>query len=285
MLAQHRHRVEHVRGFARGNVRALGDVRADREERGVEAARAHRLEDVRDLRVELQLDAQVEDALHLGVEHVARQPVLRNAEAHHAAGERTGLDDLDAVAEPPQVIRRGQARGSGADDEHALAALGFGRRELPAALQRFVAEEALDRVDADRLVELAAVARGLARVIADAPHDRRQRIVLGQRSPRGFVVAGLGVIQPALDVLAGRAGVVARRQAIQIDRPVGAPRAGLVGEARADIEGDGERLVHCDLLLQQAELVDVAIGHHLNPRNALEIRRIAEQMRVSASAA
>ena len=161
MLAQHRHRVEHVRGFAGGNVGALGDVRADREERRVEVARAHRLEDVRDLRVQLQLDAEVEDALDLGVEHVARQPILGNAEAHHPAGERSGVDDLDAVAEAPQVIGSRQSRGSGADDEHALAALGFGRRKFPAALDRFVAEKALDRVDADRLVELAAVARRL----------------------------------------------------------------------------------------------------------------------------
>ena len=129
------------------------------------------------LRVELELDAHIEDALHFGIEHVARQPVLRNAEAHHAAGERPGLDDRDGVAEAPQVVGRRQSRRSGADDQHALAGLGFGRRESPAVLERLVAEKALDRVDADRLVELAAVARGLARVIADAAHDRGQRIV------------------------------------------------------------------------------------------------------------
>src|SRR6185295_18138954 len=104
-------------------------------------------------------------------------PVLRDAEAHHAARARTRLDNLDAVAEATEVIRRGQSRRAGADDEHALAALGRGRGELPAALDGFVAEKTLDRVDADRLVELAAVARGFARVIADAPHDRGQRIV------------------------------------------------------------------------------------------------------------
>jgi hypothetical protein len=48
------------------------------------------------LRFSSQLDAQVEDALHLGVEHVARQAVLRDAEAHHAAGQRAGLDDRHA---------------------------------------------------------------------------------------------------------------------------------------------------------------------------------------------
>ncbi len=242
--AQHRHGVEHPRGLAGGDVRALGDVRADGEERGVEAARLHRLQDVRDLAVQRQLDAQVEDALHLGVEHVARQPVLRDAEAHHAAGERAGFDDRHAVAEAAQVIGGREPRRAGADDQHALAGFARRRRELPAALDRLVAEEALDRIDADRLVELAAVARALARVVADAPHDGGQRIVRGQRAPGGLVVAALGVVEPALDVLAGRAGVVAGRQPVEIDRPRRAPRAGLVGEARADVERDREGLVH-----------------------------------------
>ena len=39
----------------------------------------------------------------------------------------------------------------------------FGFFELPAALERLVAEKALDRVDADRRVERGAVARGFAR--------------------------------------------------------------------------------------------------------------------------
>src|SRR4029450_1877935 len=107
----------------------------------------------------LQLNSEVEDALDLGVEHVARQPVFGNAEAHHAAGGRSGVHDLYAVAEAPQVIGGRKPRGSGADDQHALAALGGGCRKSPALLDRFVAEKALDGVDADRLVELAAVAR------------------------------------------------------------------------------------------------------------------------------
>ena len=126
------------------------------------------------LRVELELDAEVEDALDLGVEHVARQPVLRDAEAHHAAGAagrprgssprgRGGAGDRRPRG--PTGRRRRPARAC--RDSRAR------RRELPAALDRLVAEEALDRVDADRLVELAAVAGALAGVIADAAHDRR----------------------------------------------------------------------------------------------------------------
>ena len=47
------------------------------------------------------------------------------------------------------------------------------RVELPAPLQRQVAEEPLDRVDRDGAVEVGAVADALARVVADPPVDRR----------------------------------------------------------------------------------------------------------------
>ena len=40
------------------------------------------------LAVQLELDSHIEDALHLAIEHFARQSVFRNAEAHHSAGSR-----------------------------------------------------------------------------------------------------------------------------------------------------------------------------------------------------
>src|SRR5215218_9535397 len=137
-----------------------------------------------------------------------------------------------------------EAGRAGADDEHTVPGLGGGRREAPAAFDRLVAEEALDRVDADRAVNGRAVARALAGVIADPPHHGRQRVVLNERAPGALVIAGFGVKKPALDVFARRAGVVAGRQAVDIDRALGAPGAGLVLEARADVERDGEGVVH-----------------------------------------
>jgi hypothetical protein len=116
--------------------------------------------------------------------------------------------------------------------------------EAPALLQRLVAEEALDRVDADGLVDLAAVADAFAGVVADPPHDRGERVVARQVPPRGFVVAALGVEQPALDVFTGRALRVAGRQPVDVERTLGTPGAGLVGERRPRIERDRERLLH-----------------------------------------
>ena len=121
--AQHRDRVEDVRRVLGRDERALGDVRADGEERGSEAAVLHRPRDVVDLGAEADRHAHVDDALHLGVEHVARQAVLGDAEAHHPAHQRAGLDHRDRVAEPAQVVGGRHPRGAGADDEHVLPGL------------------------------------------------------------------------------------------------------------------------------------------------------------------
>ena len=57
--------------------------------------------DVVDLGVELEARRR-DRAMRcdLGIEHVARQPVFRNAEAHHAARQRPGFVDRHGVAEP-----------------------------------------------------------------------------------------------------------------------------------------------------------------------------------------
>jgi hypothetical protein len=87
------------------------------------------------------------------------------------------------------------------------------------------------------------------------------------------------VEQPALDVLAGRALVVAGRQAVEIDRARGAPGAGVVGQRGAGVEGDGEGLVHhANLLGQQAVLADVLVGLRLDARDRGHGRGLAEQV-------
>src|SRR5437016_2988234 len=87
------------------------------------------------------------------------------------------------------------ASSTRADHEHMLAGRVLRPRELPAAPDRLVTEEALDRIDADRRVELGAIARALAAVIADAPHHGGEGVVLDEMPPCGFVVARLGVEQ------------------------------------------------------------------------------------------
>ena len=87
-----------------------------------------------------------------------------------------------------------------------------------------VAEETLDRVDADAAVKVCAIAARLARVIADASVNGRERVVADQRFPRLLEAARLRMREPRLDVLAGRARVIARRQQIHIHRVTAADR-------------------------------------------------------------
>jgi hypothetical protein len=96
--------------------------------------------------------------------------------------------------------------------------------DRPAFLQRFVAEEALDGVDAHGLVDVFAVARFLARVVADPPVNRGEGIVADDDLPGLPIPAGLRFGEPRLNVLAGRARAVAWRQAIDVARPHRADR-------------------------------------------------------------
>jgi len=61
------------------------------------------------------------------------------------------------------MIGGGEPRRAGADDQRALAGLLRRLLEGPAAADRLVAEEALDRVDADRGVDELPVAGAFRR--------------------------------------------------------------------------------------------------------------------------
>ena len=103
----------------------------------------------------------------------------RNAACRRAAA---GLVDLHLMAQPSQMIGGGQAARPGADDQHALAGGGRGRASaspLPVPCRQGNAR----RRGSNGGVEFAAVASGLARVIADPAVHRRQRVVGHQRFP------------------------------------------------------------------------------------------------------
>ena len=141
----------------------------------------------------------------------------------HPARLRGGLVDFHGMAQPRQVIGCGKATGPRANDQHPLAG-GGGGGDAPAFGRRQVTKEPLHRMDAHRSIEVTAVTAVLARVIAHPAEHSRERIVRHQRFPRRAVFAGLSKRQPALDVLAGRAGVIARRQQIHVDGAVAANR-------------------------------------------------------------
>ena len=127
-------------------------------------------------------DAQRRDPVDLAVEDVARQPVGRDAVAHHPARLGPRVADLDLVAEPGQVVGGRQPARPGADDEHPLAGAGRRRVERPAVLEREVAEEPLDRVDRDRRCRGS---RGCRRSRTGGSRPARGSPAAGCRRPAG----------------------------------------------------------------------------------------------------
>ena len=105
-VAQEADGVEDRPGIARRKVDPLGEVRADRDEHGVEAALAPLGIEVVHPVAGHHAHAHLGDAGDLGVEHVTRHPVGGDPVTHHAAGLVTRVADLDLVAEPGEVIRR-----------------------------------------------------------------------------------------------------------------------------------------------------------------------------------
>ena len=152
------------------------------------------------------------DAGHLPIQHIARQAVGGNTEAQHAARQWARFADLHLMAKPVEVPGAGEARGTGTDHQHLLAAGGGGGCRLPATGQRLIAEEAFDGVNGDGIIHLGTVAGRFAGVITDPPVDCRQGIFFDQSLPGRLKAARFGQGKPGLDVLASRAGMVARWQ-------------------------------------------------------------------------
>ncbi len=124
-VAQETDRIDDARRVGARYFDAFSNVRADRDETGVETAAFEQRRDIVDAAVEPQFHAHVDDALHFAVDDLARQPVAGDAETHHAARQRPGLVDFDRVTQARQVIGRRQPARPRADHENALAA---GRR-------------------------------------------------------------------------------------------------------------------------------------------------------------
>ena len=213
------------------------DMRADRDKSGVESARLLLGQQIGHLVVQHDAHAHRLDARDFAHKVGARQPVSGNAEMQHAAGQRPRLVDLHGVAEPGQMIGGRQPAGARAHHQDALAAGWRLDRRHPVFARRQIAQESLHRVDADRRIQLASIARGLARVVADPPVHRGQRVVARQHVPGLAVLSSLRQIEPSLDVLARRTGMIAGRQQINIDGPpqadrTRAPHAGQIRERR-----------------------------------------------------
>ena len=124
-----------------------------------------------------------------------------------------------------RVVGARQARRAGADHEHPLAGR-RPRRDRPSLLVGEIAEEPVERMDRDGLIEELPVAGAFAGVITGAAVRAGQRVLLHVLPPGALVVARLRQGEPGLDVLPGRTGVIAGRQMIDVDRALPSTRAG-----------------------------------------------------------
>jgi len=169
---------------------------------------------------------------------VAGQAVSRDAEMQHAARHWTAFMNFDLVAEPRQVIGGAEPARTGADHQRALAGWRCFDRHGPIVGNSLVAEEALDGVNAHGAVQMLAVAARFAGVVAHAPVNGGERIVADQHFPRILEAACLRMVEPALDVLAGRAGVIAGRQQIHVHGVTRAHRSHHLPARRVDGNAD-----------------------------------------------
>ena len=236
-IVQIRHRIEHLDRVARGNVHVLGEMGADRDEDGVELTRFLFGKNIVDFVIDDYPDAHALNLADLFHQILARQPVGGNAEMQHAAGQRACLVDLHLMAKPRQMIGGRETARTSPDHQYALAGAGRIDRQRPFVLRCEIAQKAFDCVNADRTVEILAVAARFARVIADPAVHARQWVVPDERLPGLSKLGGLGERQPSLDVLAGGAGDIAGRQEIDIDRPLGPHRPRALLPARVDARG------------------------------------------------
>ena len=215
--------VHHALRVVAGQAHLLALVRASGHEDGGIAVLLESLDsDIArtsaELHAQLDLDALIENLLDLVVEHIARQPVRRHAQAKHAAQERPRLEQRHTVALLGQILRRGQAgRATTNDGDFFFLNLDWRERRalFPVALGIHVIRgETLEVAYGHRLVELLAVALGLAGVLADAAAHGRQRAALLDQLVGLVELAGRNQRHVALGIHARRASGLAWSHAL-----------------------------------------------------------------------
>jgi hypothetical protein len=133
--------------------------------------------------VVVHVDAEVENAFDLPVQHLVRQPVFRDAVTGDAAQFGHGFVNGRMVAQAAQEIGTADAGRSAADDGNAFAGIRrAGDGAARAAVHFVVGHEALELVDGHRLVLDAAAAVVLAGMGQTRPQESskglRSRMVL-----------------------------------------------------------------------------------------------------------
>ncbi len=196
-----------------------------------------------------EVPAEIDDDVGFERQRVLGQAIAGDADLGHAAGLLGLLEHVDMVAVEQQVVGGGDAGGAGADHGHLYAVLRpldhvAGEFERVRALL-LVGDVALQRLDADRLVDELAPAGEFAVAHADAAAGGGHRVFLQEDAERVLRLAVADVVDVARHVDLGRAGLDAGR--------------GHVGHAVLGLD----RMVAGDFLLDPvAEIVDDVEERH-----------------------
>ena len=124
------------------------------------------------------LDAQIADPLDLLIQHALGKPIIGDTIAQHSASLGPRLIDRNRVAELRQILCRSQATRATPDHGYSLlTSHRLGRHRLVAVFSPPIGHESLEARNGDWFLihELPAASR-LARMIADPPTNRRERV-------------------------------------------------------------------------------------------------------------
>jgi hypothetical protein len=187
------HPVHDTRELLSRNVELRTPARAHGDEDGVVAfPELCKREVLADLHAAAEVDAEIADHLDLRLEHVPGEAVLGDAQRHPAARDGRGFEDGDPVALGGQVVRAGEPGGPGSHDRDLLARGLLHLGDVPGLSREVeVRDEPLQVHDVDRLVDVPALARPFAGMVADAAADGREGVVLLDQ-PQGLAVLSLG---------------------------------------------------------------------------------------------
>src|SRR5271157_922047 len=131
-----------------------------------------------DTGVQDYLDTHLPDRVDFSTYHVSREPIFGYPGHHHSAGLLEGLEDRHRVAFPCQEISRGKACRTGTYNSHLLVKAIHGLRVLVAlARHGHFGRKALEILYAERLIKIASLTPGFARIRAYQTANPRKRIV------------------------------------------------------------------------------------------------------------
>ncbi len=191
----------------------LRPPRADRQQHRVVALLQLVQRDARaEARSEVDGDARAarEHPVDVLVEHLLRAAEGGDAPRHVAAEHVRELVEVDGVPRLRQVLRRRQPGRAAADDADGLRLRDRHRRQ-PVRGAELVHHVALEVADRERAVGVGAAAGGLARGVAHAAADGRERVRRRDRLERLLELALPDVGDVARRVRADGTGHLARR--------------------------------------------------------------------------